>query len=128
MKVKTSELIDAALNLAVALALGWTVRADEKYGVMVVGPRNGDSSPWCSPNELPNWQGDWAQGGPLIERERIELEDTTMRGGANDWVATLRTAPLVVSEAYGPTALVAAMRCFVTSKLGEEVEVPEELL
>ena len=28
---------------------------------------------------------------------------------------------------YGPTALIAAMRCYVASKLGEEVDVPEEL-
>ena len=29
---------------------------------------------------------------------------------------------------YGPTPLIAAMRAYVASKLGEEVEVPEELL
>lgn len=28
----------------------------------------------------------------------------------------------------GPTPLIAAMRCYVASKLGDEVEVPEELL
>jgi len=28
---------------------------------------------------------------------------------------------------YGPTPLIAAMRCFVASKLGEEVDVPQEL-
>ena len=27
----------------------------------------------------------------------------------------------------GPTPLIAAMRCYVISKLGEEVEVPDEL-
>lgn len=27
----------------------------------------------------------------------------------------------------GPTALVAAMRCYVENKLGKEVEVPDEL-
>jgi hypothetical protein len=29
---------------------------------------------------------------------------------------------------YGPTPLIAAMRCYVASKLGDEVEVPDELL
>jgi hypothetical protein len=29
---------------------------------------------------------------------------------------------------YGPTSLIAAMRCYVTSKLGETAEIPEELL
>lgn len=28
----------------------------------------------------------------------------------------------------GPTPLIAAMRCFVASKLGDEVEIPEELV
>lgn len=28
---------------------------------------------------------------------------------------------------YGPTPLIAAMRCYVASKLGDEVEIPEEL-
>jgi len=27
----------------------------------------------------------------------------------------------------GPTPLIAAMRCYVLSKLGEEIEIPEEL-
>jgi hypothetical protein len=29
--------------------------------------------------------------------------------------------------AQGPTPLIAAMRCYVASQLGDEVEVPEEL-
>jgi hypothetical protein len=28
---------------------------------------------------------------------------------------------------YGPTPLIAAMRCYVASKIGLEVEIPEEL-
>jgi hypothetical protein len=28
---------------------------------------------------------------------------------------------------WGDTPLIAAMRCFVTSKLGDEIEIPEEL-
>jgi hypothetical protein len=34
------------------------------------------------------------------------------------------------TESYtldGPTPLIAAMRCYVASKLGDEVELPEEL-
>ena len=30
-------------------------------------------------------------------------------------------------RAYGPTPLIAAMRRYVASKLGDEVDVPEEL-
>jgi hypothetical protein len=64
----------------------------------------------------------WAQGGLIIEREKIALNLSE-----NGWVAT-RIEPPSVSEARGPTPLVAAMRCYVASKLGDEVEVPDELV
>ena len=61
---------------------------------------------------------DWAQGGPIIERERICLIDQ----GGDYWQALWGW-----KEAFGPTPLIAAMRCYVASKLGDEVEIPEEL-
>ena len=67
---------------------------------------------------------DWAQGGPIIERENI-LIDLCYEG--EDWIATRTDGP-AVSEARGPTMLIAAMRCYVASQLGDEVEVPDELL
>ena len=71
---------------------------------------------------------DWAHGGPIIEREKISLEFLPGAGdtGADVWVATRIERP-AVSEEQGPTALIAAMRCYVASKLGEIVEVPREL-
>ena len=73
------------------------------------------------PVAVPTYSTDWAQGGPIIERELIE----TLRGGAYQdkfWKARRNSV-----EAYGPTPLIAACRCYVASKLGEEVEVPEGL-
>lgn len=60
----------------------------------------------------------WDQGGPIIEREGLQL-------GINltGWVSSKYNV-----AGYGPTPLVAAMRCLVASKLGDEVEVPDELL
>jgi hypothetical protein len=64
---------------------------------------------------------DWAQGGPIIERECIWLTHHTaskMHGahkGDDVWFQK------------GPTPLIAAMRCYVASKLGDEVDVPTEL-
>lgn len=68
----------------------------------------------------------WSQGGPIIERKGISI---VQQGDTSDWVASvynhneddwhLHTA--------GPTPLIAAMRCYVASKLGDEVEIPEEL-
>lgn len=64
---------------------------------------------------------DWAQGGPIIEREFIAARFWKSEGA---WAADVRGG---VFEQYGPTALIAAMRCFVASKLGDEVEIPDEL-
>ena len=60
----------------------------------------------------------WAQGGPIIEREKMTLEWT-----GEDWMAYIRHD----EEYFGPTPLIAAMRCYVVSQLGDEVEVPNEL-
>ena len=66
---------------------------------------------------------DWAQGGKLIEREGIQL-----RCGLGGWVALPYDSEFS-EEAYqeGDTPLVAAMRVYVASKLGDEVDIPEEL-
>ena len=58
----------------------------------------------------------WAQGGPIIERERIDLRGD----GDGGWIACDNLNP----EQAGPTPLIAAMRCYVASKLGDEIEVP----
>jgi len=31
------------------------------------------------------------------------------------------------THGYGPTPLIAAMRCYVASKMGDEIDVPTEL-
>jgi len=62
-----------------------------------------------------------AQMWPVIEREKISTLACD-----RDWEAQSRTVPLVAVE--GPTSLIAAARCYVVSKLGEEVEVPDELI
>ena len=62
---------------------------------------------------------DWAQGGAIIERERISIQDC----GGDQWVADDAINPLM----YGHTPLIAAMRCYVAYKLGYEVDIPQEL-
>ncbi len=64
---------------------------------------------------------DWVQGGPIIERERLSLLLIDKTGG---WAA--RTEAYPPAYIQGPTPLVAAMRCYVASKLGEEVALPYE--
>lgn len=63
----------------------------------------------------------WGDGGPIIEREKINL-GWVFCDGREFWTATMYLA-----ESEGLTPLIAAMRCYVASKLGDEIEIPEEL-
>jgi hypothetical protein len=115
MKVKTAELSGAALDWAVAKCEGITVTVWK--GAVV--------DEWSNPVL---YHDDRAQGGPIIEREKISIK--YVREG---WVATMtyhdkKYDGLEFSEEKGDTPLIAAMRCYVASKLGDEVDVPDELL
>ncbi len=125
-KVKASELSGSALDWAVAKCAGEQltsarlsylikVHGQDKCIRTVIGGRYSPST-------------DWAQGGPIIERELIGLAvelDFTRQA----WIATIWPdySKPCTATATGPTPLIAAMRCYVASKLGDEVEVPEEL-
>ena len=109
--MKTNELNGAALDWAVAKCEG----TENTWGRSRLKPyelHRGHS-----------YSTDWAQGGPIIEREKISLFE-----GVNDWSAkTSIDHPLWDVRWEGPTPLTAAMRCYVASKLGDEVDVPKEL-
>lgn len=111
MKIKTRELTGAALDWAVAKCEGFEPFTD---GISWMIDLAGVYQP------LPRYSSDWAQGGPIIERERIDL--ASIEGG--EWEATCHDGSKTCT---GPTPLLAAMHCLVASKIGEEVEVPEEL-
>jgi hypothetical protein len=107
--MKTSELTGAVLDWAVAKC----------EGVALLDPHGNkwelcwtllgdDSGEYYAPST------DWAIGGAIIERELIAIH--------GDWRATLGEGTY-----EGPTPLIAAMRCYVASKLGDEVEIPKEL-
>jgi len=109
--MKTSELTGAALDWAVAKCEGAINGDDLDIGFILEGG--------YSPST------DWAQGGPIIEREGIDICTDTYGG----WIATLITdweeGTFVQGE--GDTCLIAAMRCYVASKLGDTVDIPQEL-
>jgi hypothetical protein len=99
-----NELTGAALDWAVAKCEGAINGDDLDIGFILEGG--------YSPST------DWAQGGPIIEREHVELE----HDGFIWW------ARIKADEDYaGPTPLIAAMRCYVASKLGDTIDIPEEL-
>ena len=137
MKIKTNELTGAALNWAVTVAEGdrvfrprvgrpddWDRAAyeadgsDDRYVVRVQNPTEARFVDWTyNPSES------WWQAGPIIERERLSV--VIQVGGDNP--AWHTSCPRYLYHGYGPTPLIAAMRCYVASKLGDEVEIPEEL-
>jgi hypothetical protein len=115
--MKTSELIGLTLDLAVAKCNGIELINGFYTRLLVDGRMSMGQSSMAAYNP----STDWAQGGPIIEREEIFLQTTFY---AERWKAMQDEGP----TAYGPTPLIAAMRCFVASKLGDEVEVPNELV
>jgi hypothetical protein len=67
----------------------------------------------------------WSHGGPIIEQEQIVLINPTFKDyfcTEYPWLAWKNDV-----YGYGDTPLIAAMRCYVASVLGDEVEVPDEL-
>jgi hypothetical protein len=117
MKIKTSELTGPALDWAVAKCDGVyfeNLREFEDYAL--------------------NYCTDWEHGGPIIEREGLGVTqyNNIPNRPENRWQCVkyyggMRLGNYRPLMAYGPTPLIAAMRCYVASKLGDEVEIPEEL-
>ena len=130
--MKTAELIGPALDWAVAKCEGgFGIQQHTKF----------HNKPWFfyqryedEPDVVHHFylneyepSTDWAQGGPIIEREggfhlKIWLEsrpDTKCEAHIHnydgDWIQ------------FGPTPLIAAMRVYVASKMGDEIEIPEGL-
>ena len=120
MKIKTSELIGNALDFVVA-SLEYPEWVAEGY-LESVDDLVFDDGEVYAPST------DWAQAGPIIEREGIEiLKGNPLyfpKGNENgDYYEPL----WIAGKQHGTTALIAAMRCYVASKLGDTVEVPEEV-
>jgi hypothetical protein len=104
MEIKTSELTGAALNWAVHVALHGSCEgyAEHEYST------------------------NWEYGGPIIERKRL-----CVTPGNGYWGSVVHDRLFEDDgsdhHALGPTPLIAAMRCYVASELGDTVDVPEEL-
>jgi len=107
--MKTSELTGGALDWAVAQCEGIT-----DWDSVDLVFRDDDFC-WYEPS------ANWAQGGPIIERERINLDPSP---DSPEWYGYYDNHGKWHSNS---TPLIAAMRCYVASKLGDEVEIPDEL-
>ena len=144
--MKTNELTGAALDWAVTkceLVAGTMTENAQDWksglplyqhghlfgaGILQQGTFNrATGKPWVfhGPGCAFSPSTDWSQGGPIIEREFITIINAA---GDDVWSAYPIADDPVAHRKSGPTPLIAAMRCYVASKLGEEVEVPNGLL
>lgn len=96
---------------------------------------------WPLARDQKIWQPhtDWSQGGPIVEREGLRWnkhgDQFYVWTPDHPWYDPLHEPMWAEKEgvnwrgfAYGPTLLIAAMRCYVASKLGDEIDVPDDLL
>ena len=116
--MKTSELTGAALDWAVAKCEGRGYVMDETE----YAPDGRTYQRGTAQSGGPNYSTDWAQGGPIIEREAMCISRTNKTREV-PWAAYIAGYYWI----DGPTPLIAAMRCYVASKLGDDVDVPKEL-
>jgi hypothetical protein len=105
--MKTSELEGAALDWAVAQCEG--LKDFDIENLCFYDDEGISFEPSCV----------WSQGGPIIEREKIAL----YLNGEDGW-----TGEDGWKTSTGPTPLIAAMRCYVAMKIGDEIEIPVELV
>lgn len=118
MKIKTSELIGAKLDLAVAKAA--EIPTGVMSGILYRKDLPGDT---YGPGPIFKPSTDWSHGGPLLDHFSVEIT-----GVADGSIAANVGSVGVIKYQHGDTILIAAMRAIVAAKLGEEIEVPEELV
>jgi hypothetical protein len=115
--VNPYELIGERLDYAVSLSTNPDWSSDDRWMNTIGYVDSGEiDDVQYSPST------DWSIGGPIIEREKIELVPSV---DGKVWYAESLDRQARVERC--PTPLIAAMRCFVASKLGDEVEIPEKL-
>ena len=119
--MKTSELSGAALD--------WAVAKCEPDDTLAIYFDEDTGEPLCHDDWEDNQEykpsTDWAQGGPIIEREGLGVwmyQWNEQGEPENGWYAEDKNGDHVRT---GKTPLKAAMRCYVASKLGDEIELPE---
>lgn len=138
MKVETSKLQGKPLDYAVALSEGRSLYYYSDDTLL--------RDPWltCTDGLFPDLplnafspSTDWEQGGKRIEEnklcvgwiERVDDEGNVHEG---HWFSDVGTTAENANDIYfyitGDNPLVVAMQCYVVSKLGAEVEIPDELL
>lgn len=128
MKIKVSEATPRQLDWLVAKCEGLNPNTDPEVRKQYVG-YNGFAEANGFGYAIKNYSTNWSQAGPIIEREGIEVRKGNPlyfpKGNEKgDYYEPL----WIAGRHHGQTLLIAAMCCYVASKLGDEVEVPDELI
>ena len=126
MKIKTDKLTGAALDWAVTKCEKIAIGAPKYLTFAQEFKLMHDAGDLA-------YSTDWARGGPIIDRMKLNRLTTNTWGGytASVKVTLINTDDdeyMVWTHGSGPTPLIAVMRCYAASKLGDEVDVPEELV
>lgn len=123
MKIKADLLDGVALDWAVAQCEGWRTVDHTILCQTWVERKNARGVMDSCPIHSLRFSTEWAFGGPIMEKIlgfRVRhcragtpksYYEACIHNTEGDWVA------------FGPTLLVAAMRVFVASKLGDEIDV-----
>ncbi len=153
VKVKVRELSGKALNWAVAKCEdgGPHRNVDCKacncrgrvsgYGYADMGEKDCEgckeevSMPYPNSHDTP-YSTDWNLGGPILVKEDISFRkyhNPRSEEHGTYYAKVCRESGSMIrwskeTDSTGPTSLIAGMRCYVVSKLGVEIEIPEELL
>jgi hypothetical protein len=124
MKIKISEATPLQIDYLVTKCEGVNIGAPSHIPY---------TAEFCAMHDAGDlaYSTDWAQGGPIIERERLSFCYNGFNGDATPpekaYIGFIWNGHQHEDLAFGETPLIAAMRCYVASKLGDEVEIPEEL-
>lgn len=132
MKIKTDELIGTQLDWAVATCEGYSRLRENPHefnSKLIMNDLRGEAV-WFYQLKF---SSDWGLAGPIIEREKIEIvrgNDLIFPKGNEKgelyeklWLASYHSG----RKFHGTTPLVAAMRAYVASRIGDEIDIPEEL-
>lgn len=125
MKIKTSELDRLALDYCMAIVEGKkltqridALKAFKAYGRCLL-QKGGIYSPTTN----------WAQLGPIMDQMKVSIRAPSNTGRTYAAFIDLgRSYNNILARQTGPTAAIAVCRTIVASKLGDEVEIPDELL
>lgn len=118
VEVNAVGLTGPTLDWAVAKVIGHPADWEQSSGCLWFESNDHEWLVW-SPST------DWAQGGPLIDKYRIQL---TPHGNIWEAQTDLKMGPSFWARQFGTTPLIALCRAIVDAKLGGVVKIPSELV